>query len=79
MRESPSTYTTSTGLLLVAGKSADAGLVRKLAQACYRQFDYLRGLHRLFAKYEVGMLPAAGPYPLHPAARAYYQEVGLLP
>jgi uncharacterized protein len=71
--------TTSTGMLLVASKSADADLIRKLAQVCYRQFDYLRSLHRLFAGYEVSMLPAAGPYPLHPAARTYYREVGLLP
>lgn len=69
----------TTGYLLVAGPLATDAEVYKLVKSLHRQFDYYRSLHATFADFSPAMLVDVGSYPLHPVARTYYQDVGLIP
>lgn len=64
---------------IAAGSRTDPLVTYKIAKALHQQFAYLQSVHPSLAKLDPGMLVDVGAYPLHPGARAYYEEVGLLP
>ncbi|MEC9340652.1 MAG: TAXI family TRAP transporter solute-binding subunit [Pseudomonadota bacterium] len=51
----------------------------RVARSLYRQLPYYHALHPALANYEVGQLVQSGNHPLHPGARRFYSEVGLVP
>lgn len=65
--------------VLIAGSSATDAEVYKMVRALHRQFDYYKSLHPNFANFSPTMLTDVGAYPMHPVAKAYYQEEKLLP
>jgi len=71
--------TLTAGFLLTAGAKTSLEDAYKMARSLHQQFDMLRGLHPAFADFQPQMLVETGAIPLHPAAAAYYREVGLLP
>lgn len=72
------TYTTSSGLYLVAGPTTDPAVVYKVVKAFHRHFDWLRTMHPAFQSLSVQDLVKAGSQPLHPAAARYFREVQLI-
>lgn len=71
--------TLSASFLLLGGPGTSFEQGYRMARALHRQFDYFRGLHPVFAAFQPGMLAESGGFALHPGARAYYREAGLLP
>lgn len=64
---------------IAAGTGTDPLVTYKVAKALHQQFAYLQSVHPSLAKLDPSILVDVGAYPLHPGARAYYEEVGLLP
>lgn len=71
--------TLSASFLLLGGPGTSFEHGYRMARALHRQFDYFRGLHPVFEAFQPGMLAESGGFALHPGARAYYAEAGLLP
>jgi len=66
-------------LWIIAGSSAQDLEVYKFTKAVHKNLDYFRSLHPLLRGLQEDMMVRHGPFRLHPAAAAYYREVGLLP
>ncbi|GAB4367597.1 MAG: TAXI family TRAP transporter solute-binding subunit [Kiloniellaceae bacterium] len=65
--------------ILVTLADAPDGLVRAVAEAIFRDLEGFKRLHPAFAPIVPEEMISAGiPVPLHPAAAAYYREIGLL-
>lgn len=63
---------------IAAGANVDPLVTYKIAKALHVHFTYLQSVHPALAGLDPRILVDAGVYPLHPGARAYYEEVGLL-
>jgi len=65
--------------LLVTRANAPDAQVRLIAEAIFSELDRFKKLHPAFAALSPQeMVSASLPIPLHPAAEAYYRELGLL-
>jgi TRAP transporter TAXI family solute receptor len=71
-------YTTASSFPLIAPKGGSKRLAYKIAKALYNQFGYYQKVHPVFRRYKKSMLAEAGSYKLHPGARQFYKEVGLI-
>lgn len=65
--------------LLVTRADAPEEVVRAVTEAIFSNLDRFKDLHPAFASMSPQeMVSASIPVPLHPAAAAYYREIGLL-
>lgn len=70
--------TVVTSFMIVAGPAATYEDAYKIAKSMYEQMDYYRSSHRSLKKASREKLPDTGYLELHPGAKAFYQEVGLI-
>jgi uncharacterized protein len=70
--------TVTSNFMIVAGPAATYEDAYKLAKSMYEQMEHYRSSHRALQKASREQLPNVGYLELHPGAKAFYQEVGLI-
>ena len=70
--------TVSSSFMIVAGPAATYEDAYKLAKSMYEQMGHYRSSHRALQKASREQLPNVSYLELHPGAKAFYQEVGLI-
>lgn len=70
--------TVMTSFMIVAGPAATYEDTYKLAKSMYEQMEHYRSSHRALQKASREQLPNVSYLELHPGAKAFYQEVGLI-
>lgn len=72
-------YTPMVPTYLVASPEMSDADAYKMAKSLYKNFDYLQGAHPSFLDLERNMLAEHDQFQLHPGAKLFYREVGLMP
>jgi uncharacterized protein len=72
-------YTPMVPTYLVSSPKLSEADAYKLAKSLYNNFDYLRAAHPTFNALQRHMIAEHDQFQLHPGARTFYREVGLLP
>ncbi len=70
--------TVLSSFLIVAGPSATYEDAYKLAKSMYEQMEHYRSSHKALQRASREKLPDVSYLELHPGAKAFYQEVGLI-
>lgn len=70
--------TVMSSFMIVAGPAATYEDAYKLAKSMYEQMEHYRSSHRALQKASREKLPNVSYLELHPGAKAFYQEVGLI-
>jgi TRAP transporter TAXI family solute receptor len=70
--------TVMSSFMIVAGPAATYEDAYKLAKSMYEQMEHYRSSHRALRKASREQLPNVSYLELHPGAKAFYQEVGLI-
>lgn len=70
--------TVMSSFMIVAGPAATYEDAYKLAKSMYEQMEHYRSSHRALQKASREQLPNVSYLELHPGAKAFYQEVGLI-
>ncbi len=70
--------TVMSSFMIVAGPAATYEDAYKIAKSMYEQMEHYRSSHRALQKASREQLPNVGYLELHPGAKAFYQEVGLI-
>lgn len=72
-------YTPMVPTYLVSSPKMSAADAYKMAKSLYKNFDYLRNAHPSFRDLKQIMLAEHDQFQLHPGAKLFYREVGLIP
>jgi len=70
--------TVVSSFMIAAGPAATYEDAYKLAKSMYEQMEHYRSSHRALQKASREQLPNVSYLELHPGAKAFYQEVGLI-
>ncbi len=71
-------YTVNTPTILITNTEMDEDTVYQITKSIYNQLDYLTNVHNGFKQVNDETIVEVGGVPLHPGAKKFFREAGLL-